>query len=129
MSYDEARVRNVLPVPLEQYGNPGPGGEYQHWDDVALNPPAGWDSATVTLLYQPTSWEYIQFLDLANDGSIAFLAAEGTNMLEAWIATGMAEPHPMATIELPEPGGLAMLVAGSGLLSLLARRRRAVRAG
>jgi hypothetical protein len=34
----------------------------------------------------------------------------------------------MATIELPEPGGLTMLVAGSGLLSLLARRRRAVRA-
>jgi hypothetical protein len=129
MSYDEARVRNVLPVPLEQYGNPGPGGEYQHWDDVALDPPEGWDSATVTLLYQPTSWEYIQFLDLANDRSVAFLADEGVNMLEAWIATGMAEPHPMATIELPEPGGLAMLVAGSGLLSLLARRRRAVRAG
>jgi hypothetical protein len=129
MRYDDARVRNVLPVPIDQYGNPGPGGEYQHWDDVALDPPVGWANATISLLYQPTSWEYIQFLDLANDGSVTFLAAEGTNMLDAWIATGMAAPHTMATIELPEPGGLAMLAAGSGLLSLLARRRRAVRAG
>jgi hypothetical protein len=130
MSYDTARVRNVLPVPLEQFGNPGPGGEYQHWDDFALDPPVGWANATISLLYQPTSWEYIQFLDLANDGSVTFLAAEGTNMLDAWIATGMAAPHTMALIELPEPGGVAMLVAGSGLLSLLARRRRrAVRAG
>jgi hypothetical protein len=124
MRYDVARERNVLPVPLDQYGNPGPGGEYQHWDDVALDPPVGWANATVTLFYQPTSWEYIQFLNLANDGSVAFLGAEGANMLEAWIATGMAAPHPMAVIELPEPAGIAMLVAGSGLLSWLARRRR-----
>jgi hypothetical protein len=45
----------------------------------------------------------------------------------------MAPPHVMTTktIEVvPEPAGLAMLVAGSGLLSLLARRRRgAVRGG
>ena len=127
MRYDDARLRNVLPVPGDQYGNPGPGGEYQHWDDLALDPPVGWASATISLLYQPTSWEYIQFLDLANDGSVAFLAAEGTNMLEAWIATGMAAPHAMAVIELPESGGLATLVVGSGLLALLARRRRAVR--
>ena len=28
MRYDMAKVRNVLPVPADQYGNPGPGGEY-----------------------------------------------------------------------------------------------------
>jgi hypothetical protein len=126
MRYDMARVRNVLPVPLDQYGNPGPGGEYQHWDDVVLNPPPGAVRGVVSLLYQPTSWEYIQFLDLANDGSVAFLGAEGTNMLEAWIETGMAAPHTMVSkvITVPEPAGLAMLGAGGGLLSLLARRRR-----
>ncbi len=126
MRYDMALVRNVLPVPLEQYGNPGPGGEYQHWDDVVLSPPPGATRAVVSLLYQPTSWEYIQFLDLANDGSVAFLGAEGTNMLEAWIETGMAAPHTMASqvVTLPEPAGFATLVAGSGLLSWLARRRR-----
>jgi hypothetical protein len=97
-----------------------------------LDPPVGATTGEISLLYQPTSWEYIQFLDLANDRSVAFLADEGVNMLEAWIATGMAAPHTMASqvIDLPEPGGVATLVAGSGLLSLLARRRRrAVLAG
>ena len=92
----------------------------------------GATTAEISLLYQPTSWEYIQFLSLGNDGSVAFLGAEGTNMLEAWIETGMAAPHTMASqvVELPEPAGPAMLVAGGGLLSLLARRRRgAVRGG
>ena len=89
-----------------------------------LDPPSGWVSGTVSLLYQPTSWEYIQFLDLGNDRSVAFLADEGVNMLEAWIETGMAAPHTMATIEVPEPGQLAMLAAGIGVLSALARGRR-----
>jgi hypothetical protein len=99
---------------------------------LGLDPPVGATTGEISLLYQPTSWEYIQFLDLANDRSIAFLADEGVNMLEAWIATGMAAPHTMASqvIDLPEPGGVATLVAGSGLLLLLARRRRrAVLAG
>jgi hypothetical protein len=47
-------------------------------------------------MYQPTSWEYIQFLYLANNRGNAFLADEGVNMLEAWLNTGMAEPHVMA---------------------------------
>jgi hypothetical protein len=41
--------------------------------------------AEITLYYQGTSWEYIQFLNLANDGQNAFLGQEGVNMLEAWI--------------------------------------------
>ncbi len=43
-------------------------------------------------MYQPTSWEYIQFLYLANNGQNAFLASEGMNLLNAWLNTGMAEP-------------------------------------
>ena len=39
-------------------------------------------------------------LDGLHDGSVTFLAAEGTNMLDAWIATGMAAPHPTA-VSLP----------------------------
>ncbi|MDH5307366.1 MAG: PEP-CTERM sorting domain-containing protein, partial [Myxococcales bacterium] len=125
MRYDVARQRNALPVPADQYGNPGPGGEYQHWDEFALTPPAGAVSATVSLLYQPTSWEYIQFLALANDKSNAFLANEGDFMLEAWIETGMAAPYTMATetIEVPEPGAALLLAAGAALLATLARRR------
>jgi hypothetical protein len=97
MDYDEAEQRNILPVPADQYGDPGPGGSYRHWGEVALNPPPGADHATIQLLYQPTSWEYIQFLDLANTGAVAFLAEEGRNLRDAWLATGMAEPRVMAT--------------------------------
>jgi hypothetical protein len=95
--YDEARLRNALPVPADQYGNPGLGGTYRYWDEVALSPPAGAASAAISLMYQPTSWEYVQFLYLANQKTNAFLAEEGLNLLNAWLATGMAEPYLLAT--------------------------------
>jgi hypothetical protein len=97
MSYDETQVRNSLPVPEDQYGDPGPGGTYEYWDEFILNPPPGADHAIVDLLYQPTSWEYVQFLNLANDQSIAFLADVGDHMLEGWLNTGMASPYVMAS--------------------------------
>ena len=95
LSYDEAKVRNALPIPTNQYGG-SPGGTYNYWDEVSLNPPSGASYADIKLLYQPTSWEYIQFLTLANNGSIPFLAQEGVNLLDAWLNTGMAEPYVMS---------------------------------
>jgi hypothetical protein len=97
MTYDEARQRNTLPVPLAQYGSPGPGGSYNYWDEVKLNPPPGAVSAEITLLYQPTSWEYVQFLWLANNRQNPFLADEGNNLLDAWLKTGQAPPYVMAS--------------------------------
>ncbi|RMD71052.1 MAG: hypothetical protein D6819_02710 [Gammaproteobacteria bacterium] len=97
MAYDEARVRNILPVPADQYGNPGPGGTYNYWDEITLNPPSGAAYATIDLLYQPTSWEYVAFLYLANKGQNPFLADEGRHFLDAWLATGMAAPYVMAS--------------------------------
>lgn len=87
MKYDEAKKRNALPVPETQYGNPGAGGTYQYWDEIDLNAlkPAAAVYAEIDLLYQGTSWEYIQFLDKANTRQNAFLGEEGTNMLDAWI--------------------------------------------
>jgi hypothetical protein len=125
MCYDDAQVRNALPVPDDQYGNPGAGDVFEHWDEVTFNPPAGAVRADVNLLYQTTSWEYIQFLYLANNGSIPFLADEGVNMLEGWLNTGMSAPHTMASvaIDVPEPAGLAMLLAGVGFLATVGRRR------
>jgi hypothetical protein len=96
-AYEEARKRNALPVPAAQYGNSGTGGSYRYWDELALSPPGGAAYADIRLLYQPTSWEYVQFLHRANDGRNAFLAQEGANLLEAWLATGQAEPHVMAS--------------------------------
>jgi hypothetical protein len=124
MRYDDALIRNSLPVPSSQYGDPGPGGVYEHFDRHTFAPPTGAVRGEVKLLYQTTSWEYIQFLQLANDGSISFLADEGDNMLEAWINTGMSEPHEMAHVTIvPEPGMALSLMAGSTLLIGLGRRR------
>ncbi|TAH35196.1 MAG: hypothetical protein EYC70_13235 [Planctomycetota bacterium] len=99
MSYDEATSRNILPVPETQYGAPGPGGHYLAWDELRLDPPAGAVRAYIELLYQPTSWEYVQFLYLANQGASPFLGGTGDDLLDAWLATGMAEPEVMATAE------------------------------
>ncbi|MCI0589825.1 MAG: hypothetical protein L0323_23675 [Planctomycetes bacterium] len=97
MRRDDAVARNIVPVPPDQYGSPGPGGTYDYFDLVPLDPPAGAATAAIDLLYQPTSWEYVQFLALANDGSVSFLASEGSKILEAWLQTGMAAPHVMAS--------------------------------
>ena len=97
MSYSEALKRNALPVPADQFGSPGTGGTYNHWDEVTLSPPSDAAYATIDLLYQPTSWEYVQFLYLANKKDNAFLASEGDNLLEAWLNTGMAAPVVMAS--------------------------------
>ncbi len=107
MDYEEARKRNALPMPPDQYGNPGPVGSYNHWDQVTLSPPAGAATATIELLYQPTSWEYIQFLYLGNNKQNAFLANEGDYMLEAWLNTGMAAPYIMASAIWTNPSGCA----------------------
>jgi len=97
MSYDEAKRRNALPVPETQYGNPGPGGEFDYWDEVSLNVPADAASAEIRLMYQPTSWEYVQFLHLGNEAPTPTLKDVGKDFLDAWYNTGMAEPHVMAT--------------------------------
>ena len=90
--YDEAKTRNALPVPATQFGNPGPGGTYNYWSDRSFAIPTGATRAEVRLYYQQTSWEYVHFLWKNNDGLNVFLAAEGRNLLDAWLNTGMAAP-------------------------------------
>ena len=121
MSYATARTRNALPVPATLFGDPsagGNGGVYNHWDEVPFTIPQGAQSARVRLLYQSTSWEYIQFLWKANHGSDTpdlpplgdpFLGREGANMLDAWLNTGMAAPFEMAatTVAVAPPAAPA----------------------
>ena len=100
--YEDARRRNALPVPASQYGG---GPVYDYFDEVDIGAMAravGATSATIDLLYQPTSWEYVQFLAHANRRENAFLADEGLNLLDAWLHAGdgttrMAAPHVMAS--------------------------------
>ena len=113
-------------MPASQYGDPGPGGTYRYWDEVALNPPAGAAYAQIKLLYQPTSWEYVQFLNLANTRQNAFLADEGVNMLNTWLNNGMAEPHVISSTTwgtppapvCQAPGAPANLTAKAGRRSI-----------
>lgn len=93
MNYDTAQKRNTLPVPNDQYGGSGIGSTYNYWDEITLNPPAAAHHARIELLYQGTSWEYIQFLNLANNQQNEFLGQEGINMLDAWLnATTEMDP-------------------------------------
>jgi len=85
MSFDVAERRNALPAPINQYGGGTNGSTYNYWDEISLKPPNNANYALIDLLYQGTSWEYIQFLDLANNGENAFLGQEGVNMLDAWL--------------------------------------------
>jgi len=126
MSYDEARKRNALPVPASQYGGV-PGGSYDYWDEITLVPPSATATyAEIELLYQPTSWEYIQFLYLANNGQSAFLGEEGVNMLDAWLNAGdpgirMARPHVMAAAvwgTAPVPAVIPMITDSLGTWSV-----------
>jgi hypothetical protein len=116
MNYNEAQKRNALPVPADQYGG-SPGGTYNHWDefDIKTIAPQGAASADLTLYYQGTSWEYVQFLNNAVSTTATgagapnavtpFLADEGKNYLDAWVnadaaygALGpMVPPYTMAT--------------------------------
>ncbi|MCA8977836.1 MAG: hypothetical protein KDC98_24130 [Planctomycetes bacterium] len=97
MDYDAARQRNILPVPATSYGDPGPGGRYRHWDEVPMQPPPGAASAEIDLLYQSTSWEYVQFLMLANSSQNAFLGTAGRDLYDGWRATGMSPPEVMVS--------------------------------
>ena len=63
-----------------------------------LNPPPGADHATIELLYQPTSWEYVQFLDARERRQRRVpRQARATKLRDAWLATGMAAPYAMAS--------------------------------
>lgn len=110
-----ATTRNALPVPATQFGNPAPGGTYNHFDDIALQPPVGATRAEIELLYQTASWEYIQFLRLANPGTNTFLQNTGIDLFDAWRNTGQSTPERMALArwcDLPGTGEDLVLESG-----------------
>ena len=93
MDRDAAFERNCQPVPDDQYGGPAPGGAYLHFDEFDLDPAVGAATAELRVLYQTTSWEYVQFLALADPEQSAFLGQPGDDLLAAWLANGMSPPE------------------------------------
>lgn len=96
-------------MPATLYGG-APGGVYDYWDEVELGPHSTQvlTFATIDLMYQPTSWEYIQFLWLANGQSHEFLANEGVNMLEAWLNTGVWKGGVSARLRPVKPNRIVL---------------------
>lgn len=78
---------NGQPVDPE---HPGPAPRYadgQNWDVASFAVPAGTRRVVVTLRYQSTSKEYVEFLRDANTTT-----NEGVVMHDAWVAHGRAAP-------------------------------------
>ncbi len=62
----------------------------QHWDDTTFAIPAGATGATVTLFYQTSSKEYMEFLRDAN-----YTDTTGQTAYDAWEQTGKSAPVAM----------------------------------
>ena len=63
----------------------------QHWDDTEYYMPAEVESVIVTLYYQSTSREYVEFLRDAN-----YTNQTGQDLYDAWVTQGKAPPFVMA---------------------------------
>jgi hypothetical protein len=64
----------------------------QYWDDTLFLLPSGARSAQVTVYYQTTSKEYIEFLRDANTTN-----SDGQTAYDTWVAAGKSEPAVMDT--------------------------------
>jgi len=67
----------------------------QYWDDTIYTIPPTATSAEVTLYYQSTSKEFVEFLDAANSTN-----AKGQEMYDLWNNNGKCPPELMATVTL-----------------------------
>lgn len=84
----------------------------QHWDDTLFAIPTGATSATVTLFYQTTTKEYIEFLRDANttDGN-------GLTAYNAWLAQGKSAPVAMDSAVIALSSGNPADLNGDGTVN------------
>jgi hypothetical protein len=92
--YEEARKRNALPVPADQYRNAD--GNYRYYGSCCSTRRRARPTPISSCSTSPPVGSTYSSFYLANNGQNAFLANEGVNLLNAWLNTGMAEPHVMA---------------------------------
>jgi hypothetical protein len=65
----------------------------QYWDDTPFHLPAASDSVIVTLYYQTTTKEYVEFLRDENETNSA-----GQDLYNSWVAHGKSAPEVMASV-------------------------------
>lgn len=70
--------------------------DFQYWDDTQYILPSTAKSVVVTLYYQATSKEYVEFLRDENTTNSA-----GQDLYDAWVAQGRAAPEIMAQVSTP----------------------------
>jgi len=68
----------------------------QYWDDTIYSIPYGATSATVTLYYQSTTKEYVEFLQAENNTN-----SKGDDLFNLWNNNGKCPPETIATLTLP----------------------------
>jgi cytochrome c553 len=78
----------------------------QYWDDTGYNLPQSSDSVVVTLYYQSTSKEYVEFLRDENTTNSA-----GQDLYDAWVAQGKCPPVAM----VQERSGVNVTVTDSDI--------------
>jgi hypothetical protein len=69
--------------------------DFQHWDDTQYFLPSTAESVDVTLYYQSTSKEYVEFLRDEN-----YTNSAGQDLYDAWVAQGKAPPEVIAQASL-----------------------------
>ena len=123
--YKDNRIppRGFTNAAFADFGGTPVGATYadgQYWDVTPYAIPPGATSADVTLFYQSTSKEFVEFLRDENVTN-----TKGQEMYDLWNDNGKSPPEVVqnVVIPVPEPGGLAMLLAGAGFLATLGRRR------
>jgi len=65
----------------------------QYWDDTTYRLPVETDSVVVTLFYQTTSKEYVEFLRDENVTN-----STGQQFYDSWVAHGMSAPEQMVSV-------------------------------
>ncbi|MCB9855754.1 MAG: hypothetical protein H6818_08700 [Phycisphaerales bacterium] len=99
--YKDNRIppRGFANAAYDQFGGTPVGATYadgQYWDDTFYTPPAGATSAQVTLYYQSTSKEFVEFLRDANTTN-----TKGQEMYDLWNNNGKCPPEVMAQLTIP----------------------------
>jgi hypothetical protein len=93
--------RGFTNATFDAAGAPVVGATYadgQYWDTTAYSVPNGATSAVVTLKYQTTTKEFVEFLRDENVGNAYDIKGAGQKLYDIWTSTGRSAPVSMATV-------------------------------